>query len=156
MLKMGQQGQLNRYPVHWNGCQLTSGNFIKNCALRSLNNRGIVIAGTHGVLVEGNTLFDVMGNGIMLPDGSETNNVITNNLVMGVREGSVTYVDVRPSGVFVSNPDNTVTGNTVAGSFYHGFQYFLRSRAIGLSATYSVCAKGTPLKLFDNNKAHST
>jgi G8 domain/FG-GAP-like repeat/Right handed beta helix region len=124
---MGQQGMLGRYPVHWHLNQdASTGNFIRNSTIHDTFQRGLVIHQSNGVRAEGNVIFNTPGHAVFLEDGVERNNVLTDNLVMSVtyvlRKHRLSLKDdenanraERQSGFWITNPQNVVRGNVVAG-----------------------------------------
>jgi hypothetical protein len=84
--KMGQKQRLARYPFHWHMLAADgAGQFIRDCSIVNSFNRVLSIHGTDFAEVEGNVAYDHIGHGILLEDGGEENNIITNNLIMGTR-----------------------------------------------------------------------
>lgn len=84
---------------------------------RSASNRAIAIHGISHLRVVGNVVFDTRGHAIFVEDGSETRNVIANNLVAVVRPvWSLLLVDQSPAAYWIVNPDNDVYNNVAAGS----------------------------------------
>lgn len=100
-LRGGQQGITGRYPFHWHLPSWTkSGPFaveprlgqyapgkavIRNCVVENSGQRGLVIHGADGVLLERNICYDIKGHAIFLEDATERHNVIAHNLVCMVR-----------------------------------------------------------------------
>ena len=147
-----------------------TGQYIRNSSINSARNRGIVIHGTNGVLVQNNILFDIEGHGIFTEDAVERRNVIDGNLVMKVRNPNLPPAQALKqhevgergsSGFWISNPDNTVINNTAADCGTNGFWLAFTDRPWGLSS--SVLAEDglliNPSRIrfgvFDNNTAHS-
>ncbi len=167
--RAGQNGKLGRYPFHWhmlsyNGtATLTDavGQYIRNSSVNESVHRGIVIHGTNGVEVSKNVLFDIRGHGIFTEDASERRNTIDGNLVLRVRnpetplkqhEGNASR---GSAGLWISNPDNIITNNTVANVTGNGYWFAFTTKAWGLSAGININPSRTLFGMFDNNVAHS-
>lgn len=84
--KMGQTAQLGRYPIHWHVAGDRTGDVMRNSSVTNSNNRGIVIHGTQGVLMEGNVLHDIHGHGFFMEDAAETGNRLLNNITFGIHK----------------------------------------------------------------------
>ena len=166
----GQNGQLGRYPFHWhmlsyagiNTLADATGQYFKNSSVNESVNRGIVIHGTNGVLVQNNVLFDIKGHGIFTEDASERRNTIDGNLVLHVRD-PLTPLKLHESnssgggasGFWISNPDNIITNNTVAGSGFFGYWLAFTTQAWGQSEGIKINPSRLLFGVFDNNTAHS-
>ena len=174
--RVGQRGRLRRYPFHWHmlsysGSQTlpdATGQYFKGNTINVSANRGIVIHGTNGVLVQNNIVYNVRGHGVFTEDAVERRNIIDNNLVLHIRNPLNGYqLKEHERGVFgssgfwISNPDNIVTNNTVADSQTFGFWLAFPEQPFGSSQ--NVLAEDglilRPNRLlfgeFDNNTAHS-
>ncbi len=174
----GQRGRIRRYPFHWHmlsyeGSQTLSdaaGQYIVNSSINESRNRGIVIHGTNGVVVQNNVVFDIEGHGIFTEDAVERRNTIDNNLVLKIRNppnGTALKVheannfDKGSSGFWLSNPDNVVTNNHVGDCI--GFGYWLAYPAQPWGLSSSVLGDNGLLMqpnrirfgVFDNNTTHS-
>ncbi len=178
----GQRGALGRYPFHWHMLSYApplwigdaTGQYIRNSVIHESANRGIVVHGTNGVVVENNIVYDVRGHGIFTEDASERRNVFDHNLVLRVRNPEVADalklhelelgspgVAGGSSGFWISNPDNTITNNTAADTAAFGFWLAFTFRVWGASApTFETRVPITPqniaLTSFDANTSHST
>jgi len=172
----GQQGRLRRYPFHWhllsyNGTQTledASGQYFRNSTINTSRNRGIVIHGTNGVLVQNNIVYDIQGHGIFTEDAVERRNTVDGNLVLMVRNPPYAsrlkmheVADKGSSGFWISNPDNTITNNIAADCGSFGFWLSFPTRPFGESS--GVLAEDGQLMnpsrmlfgVFDNNTSHS-
>lgn len=177
--RAGQRGRLRRYPFHWHMLSYSgtatlddaTNQYIRNSSINSSTNRGIVIHGTNGVMVQNNIIFDVQGHGIFTEDAVERRNIIDGNLILHVRNppyGSQLMLhEVNSggangsSGLWIANPDNTVINNTVADCQNFGFWLAFPERPFGMSSEVLAEDGGIirPNRLlfgvFDNNTAHS-
>jgi hypothetical protein len=167
--RAGQNGKIGRYPFHWHmlsydgATTLTdaTGQYIRNSAIHDSAQRGIVIHGTNGVEVSKNVLFDIRGHGIFTEDASERRNVIDGNLVLNVRN-PITPLKVHESGIqfgsagfWISNPDNTITNNTVADCTAMGYWFAFTTQAWGLSIAVPMNPSRMKFGVFDGNTSHS-
>lgn len=175
--RAGQAGRERRYAFHWHMLSYSgtetlddaTGQYLKNSSVNTSRNRGIVIHGTNGLLVQNNIVFDVRGHGIFFEDGVERRNIVDGNLVLHVRnppwglqlmqhEVGAAFAS---SGFWISNPDNIIINNTTADCTSFGYWLAFSDRPWGLSS--SVLAEDgllmrpnrTLFGVFDNNTAHS-
>lgn len=126
-----------RYPVHWHLCgDAGYQSRVENCWIHdtvqpSVWRHGIVVHGTNGLTVRGNTIQNRGGTGIFCEDGTETSNLIENNIVEDIRNynglNSATTISPRPverptwkndfgfegSGIWLRGTRNIVRNNTV-------------------------------------------
>jgi hypothetical protein len=187
--RVGQAGALGRYPIHWHMMSfnmpsgmnaVSDGTFLgavvgnhyaKNCAISESSQRMIVIHGTHGVALDSNVGFDITGHAIFMEDGSEQDNVITNNVVIKVRapttgnrlqshDAAATYLGlgvnqtVGTAGIWNTNPKNTFTGNWINDSEGAGFWNSFAETCFGLSVNVAISPFKIPFTLIDNNWAY--
>eukprot|EP01063_Lacrimia_lanifica_P040461 TRINITY_DN9171_c0_g1_i1.p1 TRINITY_DN9171_c0_g1~~TRINITY_DN9171_c0_g1_i1.p1 ORF type:complete len:1511 (+),score=550.46 TRINITY_DN9171_c0_g1_i1:43-4575(+) len=159
--KMGQQGNLGRYPLHMHMCASAMGSVLAKNSVRDSKQRGIVIHGTNDVLVAENVMHNTRGHGFLLEDGAETGNVVHRNLG-AVSHGVTTLIspaesDNAPATFWLTNPDNTFTENVAAGSAFSGFWFEVAARVRGPSAALhpDMVPNQLPLRKFDGNVAHS-
>jgi G8 domain/Right handed beta helix region/Secretion system C-terminal sorting domain len=166
----GQDGRVGRYPFHWHMLSYdgsstlsdASGQYIRNSSVHQSVHRGIVIHGTNGVEVSNNVLFDIRGHGIFTEDASERRNTINGNLVLHVRNPA-SPLKVHESdgssrgssGMWVSNPDNIITNNTIADCGGTGYWFAFTTQTWGLSAGIDINPSRILFGVFDGNTAHS-
>jgi cell surface hyaluronidase len=138
LYRMGQKAKQGRYPIHWH-MLATEGNnqFIKNSSIHQSFNRAVTIHGTHGITVQNNFMYDHIGHGIFLENGSEINNTITHNVVLLTKRPApgeeLTPSDNShdepqnrtPSSYWITNPNNVFTNNVAAGTQGTGYWYAL-------------------------------
>ncbi len=174
--RVGQAGRLGRYPFHWHrlsyndaGYELgdAEGHYIRNSSIHDTRNRAIVIHGTNGVTVQNNVCYDILGHGIFFEDAVERRNTVENNLVLRVRfpqqvnalklhEISVQAGHTTgSSGIWVSNPDNTVRNNTMADAEGFGMWMAFPAAPVGVSANVPLLPFRLPFGDFDGNTMHS-
>ena len=176
----GQRGRIRRYAFHWhilsyNGTETladATGQYFTNSSINSSKNRGIVIHGTNGLLIQNNVLFDIEGHGIFTEDAVERRNIIDNNLVLHVRTPLVSPAQLLKqhegwtgsfgsSCFWISNPDNVLTNNHVGDCV--GFGYWLTYPRNPWGDHQNVLDENglimnpsrTLFGVFDNNTAHS-
>ena len=176
----GQRGLIRRYAFHWHilSYNTTSetgdaaGQYLTNSSINSSANRGIVIHGTNGLLVQNNVLFDIEGHGIFTEDAVERRNVIDGNLVLHVRTPQIPQNQLlkqheRWDGNFgsscfwISHPDNIITNNHAGDCV--GFGYWLTFPRNPWGDHQNVLAEDglvmNPSRnlfgVFDNNTSHS-
>lgn len=159
LYQMGQKSKLARYPFHWHVAGDVTGQYIRNSSIWKTFNRCVTVHGTNMAVVSGNICYNHLGHGYFLEDGIEHGNTITNNLgILAVTPAAGQQVlasDTRPATFWITNPDNTYTGNVAAGSMGVGFWIALPLHPTGLSATDAVWPRRTAFTNFSNNKAHS-
>lgn len=169
----GQKGNLGRYPFHWhmisyNGSNElgdATGQYIRNSVINQSRNRGIVIHGTNGTLVQNNVVYDVRGHGIFTEDASERRNIIDGNLVLHIRNPDTGFAlkiheegsnaGRGSSGFWISNPDNTVTNNMAGDCNTNGFWLAFPENTWGLSSGINMRPDRLLFGIFENNTAHS-
>lgn len=172
----GQTGRIRRYPIHWHMLSYSgtetlgdaTGQYIRNSVINSSANRGIVIHGTNGLLVQDNIVFDVLGHGIFTEDAVERRNTIDGNLVLHVRnqlpQNALKLHETGGRGAscfWLSNPDNTITNNTSADCNTNGFWLAFPEQPWGesINVLHEDGLLLNPSRLrfgvFDNNTAHS-
>ncbi|MEQ9266899.1 MAG: G8 domain-containing protein [Balneolaceae bacterium] len=172
----GQQGLIRRYTFHWHilsyfGAETledATGQYIINSTVNSSRNRGIVIHGTNGVLVQNNVLFDIRGHGVFTEDAVERRNTIDGNLVLHIRNQPYELAlklhetgERGASAFWISNPDNIITNNHVADSETNGFWFAFPPNPWGdhqnTLAEDGLIMNPSRIRfgVFDNNTTHS-
>lgn len=162
----GQGDRVGRYPLHFHmGAQVPSDTFLRHNSIHSSNFRAVVVHGTQGVAVAGNVAYNITGHAVFLEDGSETSNIIQDNLVVlvktkdsGARIGSNSSEGL--SGFWLTNADNIVTGNVAVAVEGAGFWLHTRLGVKGESSTSGKYANvqpyRSPMTEMRNNSAHSS
>ncbi len=174
--RVGQAGILARYPMHWHrlsydelGAEIADVNnqYLRNSSIHDSANRCITIHATNGVLLQNNTCFDVLGHAIFLEDAVERRNVISGNLVLKVRfptvENALKLHDLNvqnglvtgSSGLWASNPDNTIINNTFADAQGFGMWLAFPASPVGPSSNVPVLPFRMAFGNFDGNTVHS-
>ena len=159
---MGQRAVMGRYPIHWHLAGDATGDFVKRTSIHHSFSRCVTIHGTHNVLIEDTVSFETFGHCYFLEDGIEQGNRFNRVLGMNVRkpevENALLSSDTQfpgPTVFWITNPDNTFTYNSAAGSEGSGFWYALAEHPTGPSATETVYPRAIPLATFKNNVTHS-
>ncbi|MEQ9405039.1 MAG: G8 domain-containing protein [Cyclobacteriaceae bacterium] len=174
--RAGQRARLRRYPFHWHMLSYSGtetlndaeGQYFRGNTINSSFNRGIVIHGTNGVLVQNNIIYDTRGHGLFTEDAVERRNIIDGNLVLHVRNPDWGYQllmheigEQGSSGFWISNPDNTVTNNVAADcqTFGYWLAYPLHPWGLSQGVLHTDGLVLRPNRLlfgvFDNNTSHS-
>lgn len=174
--RVGQAGRLGRYPFHWHvlsylpdGTELgdATGHYLRNSSIHDSSNRCVTIHGTNGVEVSNNICFDVLGHAIFFEDAVERRNLVTDNLVMKVRfpapEDALKLHDINTqngivtgsSGIWVTNPDNTVTNNHLADAEGFGLWLAFPAGPLGSNPNVPIFPYRMEFGVFDGNTVHS-
>ena len=154
----GQAFRLGRYPVHFHMNGNMSLSYIKSSSIHQTFNRAVNIHATHYLTVENNVIYNIMGGAMFLEDGVEIGNILRGNLAVFVRtSSSLLNEDVTPAAFWVTNPNNIVENNAVAGGTHFGYWYRMLRTPDGPSyAMYSnYCPYRRPFGRFYNNSVHS-
>jgi cell migration-inducing and hyaluronan-binding protein len=163
LTRMGQAGELARYPIHFHMKGDATGDEVRDVAIHRSYSRCVTIHGSDRVRLTGNVAYDALGHCYFMEDGAETGNVLTGNLGILTRipeEGDrLLPSDDRPATFWVTNPANDLVGNVAAGSEGMGFWLAFPEHPTGLSRSpesdASVWPRRTFLGAFRDNVAHS-
>ena len=153
---VGQAFRLGRYAIHFhlNGDMPSS--YVRGCSIHQSFNRAVNIHATHYVTVEHNVVYNIMGGAFFLEDGVETGNVFQYNLaVFVISSTSLQNDDITPAAFWVTNANNTLRHNSVAGGSHFGFWYRMHTHPDGPSFDPNICPQRVPLGEFSNNTVHS-
>nr|XP_055075555.1 fibrocystin-L-like [Misgurnus anguillicaudatus] len=153
----GQAFRLGRYPIHWHLMgDVQNKSYVRGCAIHQSYNRAVAIRNTHNLLVERNVIYDIKGAAFFIEDGIETGNILQYNLAVFVRQStSLLNTDVTPAVYWLTNPNNIIRHNAVAGGTHFGFWYPMPYRPDGPSYDANICPNRVPLGEFFNNTVHS-
>ncbi len=174
LTRMGQSGILGRYPIHWhllsydqstgNFLGDAAGNYVKNSAVNNSKHRCIVIHATNGVQVLNNICYNVTGHAFFLEDGSERRNIFEGNLslkTLNIPAALSTQVHETEngcggaSGFWLTNPDNTVRGNSASNADGNGFWLSYAERPFKQSKLVPISPVSMDHAPFEDNVAHS-
>jgi hypothetical protein len=89
--RMGQFNRPGRFPLHWNGNGASDQSAVVNCVVHQSYQRGVVVAGSAGVRVQGNVVYRPLGHGFIVDHADEGAALVTTNLV--IRPRVVRYAD---------------------------------------------------------------
>lgn len=176
--RVGQRGILGRYPYHSHrrsyvagGAAVgdVTGDYLRNSSIHQSANRCITIHATNGLAVQNNICYDIQGHGIFFEDAVERRNLVEGNLVMHVRNPPLPpelalklheladYPGMRSgsSGLWVSNPDNTVRNNIAADAQGFGLWMAFPPHPVGPSADVPLIPRFMRFGNFDDNTTHS-
>jgi len=154
----GQAFRLGRYPVHFHMNGNMNQSYIKSSSIHSTFNRAVNIHATNYLTVENNVIYNIMGGAMFLEDGVEIGNKIRYNLAVFVRtSSSLLNEDVTPAAFWVTNPNNIVEHNAVAGGTHFGYWYRMLRTPDGPSfANFpNFCPYRQQFGRFFNNSVHS-
>jgi len=163
---LGFQGTLGRYPIHFHLCRNASLAIVKGCSVINSKQRGLVLHGTHEVTATWNIFYRIAGHTIMLEDGVEMNNLIAYNAVFRafppkkvIDNGGRPESDHTPSGIWISNPQNSFIGNVLSGIDDNGVwtEVFpnVRGPSAFLPEAEGLNPRSLPFKEFSGNEIHS-
>lgn len=118
--RVGQADIIGRYPIHWHMLGDAAGQYAENISVHHSYQKGSTIHGSFNVRYENNVIFDHMGHGVFLEDGSEFGSQILYNLVFGSKS-SETGLPIptdrdQVSSFWIENASVTMIGNHAAGS----------------------------------------
>ncbi|KAL3886654.1 hypothetical protein ACJMK2_026634, partial [Sinanodonta woodiana] len=152
----GQEFRLGRYPIYFRLNGDMSSSYIRGCGIHHTFNRAINLQGVHNTLVEQTVIYDIKGGAFFLEDGIETGNTFQYNLALFVRSStSLLNDDITPASFWITNPNNTIQHNAVAGGTHFGYWYRMQEHPDGPSYDPNICPRSVPLGRFYNNSAHS-
>ncbi|MEM1162514.1 MAG: right-handed parallel beta-helix repeat-containing protein, partial [Pseudomonadota bacterium] len=123
--RMGQIDELGRYPIHWHMLDDVAGQYVQNVSVHESFNKGMTIHGSHNARLQDNVIFDHIGHGVFLEDGSEYGSQILGNIVFGT-QASKTGLPIptdksNVSSYWIENGNTVMVGNIAAGSDSVGF-----------------------------------
>ena len=152
----GQAFRLGRYAIHFHINGDMQGSYVRGSSIHQSFNRAINVHATHHLTLEHNVAHNIMGGAFFTEDGIETGNIFQYNLAVFVKSStSLQNDDVTPAAFWVTNPNNTVRLNHVAGGTHFGFWYRMHEHPDGPSFDPNICPQKVPLGEFTNNTVHS-
>ena len=171
--RAGQAGIVGRYPIHWHRLSYSDAgvamgdatdHIVQNSTVWESSNRCVVIHATNGVTVKNNICQDVKGHAFFLEDAVERRNVFEGNLALMMRKPAETnklqihegdVYQAGPSGFWLTNPDNTVTGNLAGDATGNGFWMAFPAKPLGSSSAVNLLPNRMSHAGFEVNTAHS-
>eukprot|EP00928_Gymnodinium_smaydae_P019285 TRINITY_DN17388_c0_g3_i1.p1 TRINITY_DN17388_c0_g3~~TRINITY_DN17388_c0_g3_i1.p1 ORF type:complete len:4123 (+),score=973.55 TRINITY_DN17388_c0_g3_i1:156-12371(+) len=159
--RMGQQGELSRYPIHFHVSQQWGRLcYAKRNSIHYSYQRAVAIHGTDYTLTQGNVGFEIIGHMFFVETGMEKYNVIEGNLGVGAIPllSGMLESDQEPSGFWTAAPNNVWRDNVaVTGS--DGWYFQLPGNPISQNMDIyknSICPVGDRLGEWRNNRCHHT
>ncbi|KAM3136087.1 hypothetical protein pb186bvf_011892 [Paramecium bursaria] len=150
----GQTYYQGRHPIYFKQNNDLTGSFLVGNSIYNNNARCIVLNQVQNIIIQNNICFNTQGHSIYFLSGLETNNKLYNNLIINTKTSNqLSQSDVSPSGMLITNPQNVIKGNRVAGSDYNGFllDFTQNPDYVG----NQDCRAGLNLTEFSDNSAHS-
>ncbi|XP_010159497.1 PREDICTED: fibrocystin-like, partial [Eurypyga helias] len=120
--------------------------YIRGCCVLDSFGQGLRLTGISNLSVDSNVFYNISGHGLLLGEGLEEGNRVSNNIVIGLSgtEGLSNIETLSPAGIYVRAPANHIKGNTVCAA---GYGYLFHLSPEGPSKM--------PLLSFSENVAHS-
>ncbi|CAK9106424.1 Fibrocystin-L (Polycystic kidney and hepatic disease 1-like protein 1) (PKHD1-like protein 1) (Protein D86) [Durusdinium trenchii] len=157
--RLGQTGEVSRYPIHFHITQ----DYGQNCYARynSIHHsfqRAVAIHSTNYVNVKGNVAFDIIGHMFFVETGMEMHNTLEGNLAVGAIPllSGMLESDQEPAGFWTAAPNNVWRDNVaVTGS--DGWYFQLPDTPISHNMDIykdSICPKGTRIGEWRRNRCH--
>ena len=154
--QVGQIFRLARYPIHSHFMGITDQSYIKEVAVHTSYNRAVVFHHTDNLLLDNSFVFNIMGGAVFIEDGIERFNQVTNNLVVKViPSSSLQLDDITPAAIWVTNPNNIINYNRVAGCSAFGIWYRMHHHPEAGSYTTEICQQHEPFGECHGNVIHS-
>lgn len=127
---LGKKEILGKYALHFHMCRDTMrGSSVVGCSIWDSHNRWLTIHGTDYLIVRDNVGYKSVGHGYFLEDGTETYNVLDQNLAVGATRGKRLPKQVLPfdgnegAGFWWTCSLNTFTRNVATECGNYGFRY---------------------------------
>ncbi|XP_027664450.2 fibrocystin isoform X1 [Falco cherrug] len=120
--------------------------YIRGCCVLDSFGQGLRLIGISDFVVDSNVFYNISGHGLLLGEGPEEGNRVSNNIVIGLSgTDSLSNTEtLSPAGIYIRAPANHIKGNTVCAA---GYGYFFHLSPEGPSKM--------PLLSFSDNEAHS-
>ncbi|XP_068867901.1 fibrocystin isoform X2 [Aphelocoma coerulescens] len=120
--------------------------YIRGCCVLDSFGQGLRLTRISNLSVDNNVFYNISGHGLLLGEGLEEENRVSNNLVIGLSgtDGLSNIETLSPAGIYIRAPASHIRGNTVCGA---GYGYFFHLSPEGPSKV--------PLLSFSENTAHS-
>ncbi|MBP3953751.1 G8 domain-containing protein [Gemmata sp. G18] len=133
---LGKRDVLGKYPIHFHLCRDTMrGSSVVGASIWDSHNRWLTIHGTESLVVRDCVGYKSVGHGFFLEDGTETHNVLDNNLAALVLPGKalpkqmLSFDDNMGAGFWWANCKNSFTRNVAAECSEYGFAFECRRAA---------------------------
>jgi hypothetical protein len=127
---LGKKDVLGKYAIHFHLCRDTMrGSSVVGCSIWDSDNRWVTIHGTDYLVVRDNVGYRSIGHGYFLEDGTETYNLLDQNLAVGATRGKRLPKQVLPfdanegAGFWWTCSLNGFTRNVATECGNYGFRY---------------------------------
>ncbi|NXE82096.1 PKHD1 protein, partial [Cochlearius cochlearius] len=143
---VGQAFRQHRSALTVTGNAWMADSYIRGCCILDSFGQGLRLTGISNLNVDSNVLYNISGHGLLLGEGLEEGNSISNNIVIGLSgtDGLSNIETLSPAGIYIRAPANHIEGNIVCAA---GYGYFFHLSPEGPSKM--------PLLSFRENVAHS-
>ncbi|XP_009584333.1 PREDICTED: fibrocystin-like [Fulmarus glacialis] len=143
---VGQEFRQHRSALTVAGNAWMADSYIRGCCILDSFGQGLRLTGISNLSVESNVFYNISGHGLLLGEGLEEGNRVSNNIVIGLSgtDGLSNIETLSPAGIYIRAPANNIKGNTVCAA---GYGYFFHLSPEGPSKI--------PLLSFSENVAHS-
>ncbi|XP_075606537.1 fibrocystin isoform X7 [Balearica regulorum gibbericeps] len=143
---VGQAFQQHRSALTVAGNAWMADSYIRGCCVLDSFGQGLRLTGISNLSVDSNVFYNISGHGLLLGEGLEEGNRVSNNIVIGLSgtDGLSNIETLSPAGIYIRAPANHIKGNTVSAA---GYGYFFHLSPEGPSKI--------PLLSFSENIAHS-
>ncbi|XP_054677399.1 fibrocystin isoform X8 [Grus americana] len=143
---VGQAFQQHRSALTVAGNAWMADSYIRGCCVLDSFGQGLRLTGISNLTVDSNVFYNISGHGLLLGEGLEEGNRVSNNIVIGLSgtDGLSNIETLSPAGIYIRAPANHIKGNTVSAA---GYGYFFHLSPEGPSKI--------PLLSFSENIAHS-
>ncbi|XP_059687939.1 fibrocystin [Gavia stellata] len=143
---VGQAFQQHRSALTVAGNARMADSYIRGCCILDSFGQGLRLTGISNLSVDSNVFYNISGHGLLLGEGLEEGNRVSNNIVIGLSgtDGLSNIETLSPAGIYVRAPANHIEGNTVCAA---GYGYLFHLSPEGPSKV--------PLLSFSENVAHS-
>ncbi|XP_067150956.1 fibrocystin [Apteryx mantelli] len=120
--------------------------YIRGCCILDSFSQGLRLTGISNLTVDSNVFCNISGHGLLLGEGLEKGNRVSNNIVIGLSgtDGLSNIETLSPAGMYIRAPANHIEGNTVCAAGY-GYLFHL----------FPEGPSRIPLLSFSENVAHS-
>lgn len=168
---LGKQDVLGRYSLHFHLCGNTMrGSSVIGASIWDSHNRWITIHGTDNLVIRDCVGFKSFGHGYFLEDGTETNNILDNNMAIAAKPGKPLKNQVIPfdlnlgAGFWWANCQNSFTRNIAVDCGEYGYRFecikteeFNPVQAIRQpdGTIKQLDTRVMPFVRFEDNEAHS-
>ncbi|NWW89268.1 PKHD1 protein, partial [Rhynochetos jubatus] len=143
---VGQELRQHRSALTVVGNVQMADSYIRGCCVLDSFGQGLRLTGISNLSVDSNVFYNISGHGLLLGEGLEEGNKVSNNIVIGLSgtDGLSNIETLSPAGIYVRAPANHIKGNTVCAA---GYGYLFHLSPEGPSKM--------PLLSFSENVAHS-